>query len=184
MDELESASRMMERKVLTQPLSTAGPMWVTASWARLLRLPEKEGGGRRRLQCSGWMGGSLLKESCGGLCVFGSRGRGRQKKRAKGSSDQFSAASCLSRYSGARLWREAWKISELGLDHTEINQSLPHLISTELGKKACTWFGEICSCSCLPVLPGPAGDLLSRICIPYYRALYYMNKMERGKYFL
>ena len=38
-------------------------------------------------------------------------------------------------------------------------------------KKACTWFGEICSCSCLPVLPGPAGDLLSRICIPYFRAL-------------
>ena len=32
---------------------------------------------------------------------------------------------------------------------------------TELGKKACTWFGEIYSCSCLPVLPGPAGDLLS-----------------------
>ena len=54
MDELESASRMMERKVLTQPLSTAGPMWVTASWARLLRLPEKEGGG----DCSavgGWV---------------------------------------------------------------------------------------------------------------------------------
>ena len=45
---------------------------------------------------------------------------------------------------------------------------------TELGKKACTWFGEICSCSCLPVLhlPCPAGDLLSRICIPYFRALY------------
>ena len=40
--ELESASKMMERNVLTQPLSTAGPMLVTASWARLLRLPAKE----------------------------------------------------------------------------------------------------------------------------------------------
>ena len=43
--------------------------------------------------------------------------------------------------------------------------------NTELGKKACTLFGEICSCSCLPVLPGPAGDLLSRICMPYFQAL-------------
>ena len=50
--------------------------------------------------------------------------------------------------------------------------SLNFFISTELGKKACTWFGEICSCSCLPVLPGSAGDLLSRICKPYFRALY------------
>ena len=49
MDELESARRMMERNVLTQPLSTAGPMWVTASWVRLLRSPAKEGR-RHRLQ--------------------------------------------------------------------------------------------------------------------------------------
>ena len=42
MDELESASRMMERKVLTQPFSTAGPMCVTAASVRLLRLPAKK----------------------------------------------------------------------------------------------------------------------------------------------
>ena len=46
---------------------------------------------------------------------------------------------------------------------------------TDLGKKACTKFGEICSFSCLPVLPDPAGDLLSRICIPYFRALYVLG---------
>ena len=39
MCELEPARRTMERKVLTQPLSTAGPILVSASWTRLLRLP-------------------------------------------------------------------------------------------------------------------------------------------------
>ena len=31
---------------------------------------------------------------------------------------------------------------------------------------------EVCSCPCLPVLPGPAWVLLSKICIPFCRSLY------------
>ena len=34
---------------------------------------------------------------------------------------------------------------------------------TEIGKKACMWLREICSCSCLTALPGPAWVLLSKI---------------------
>ena len=65
----------------------------------------------------GWLSPERLLR---GIMRLWQQREGETKKRAKGSSDQFSAASCLSRYSGARLWREAWKISELGLDHTEI----------------------------------------------------------------
>ena len=39
MCELEPARRTMERNVLTHPLSTAGPILVSASWTRLFRLP-------------------------------------------------------------------------------------------------------------------------------------------------
>ena len=35
---------------------------------------------------------------------------------------------------------------------------------TEMRFIFCTWLGEICSCSCLPVLPGPAWALLNWIC--------------------
>ena len=41
------------------------------------------------------------------------------------------------------------------------------LLCTELGNKACMWFGEICSCSCLTVLPGPAWVLLSKFHKPF-----------------
>ena len=34
----------------------------------------------------------------------------------------------------------------------------------EMRFNLCTWFGEICSCSCLTVLPGPAWVLLNKIC--------------------
>ena len=36
--------------------------------------------------------------------------------------------------------------------------------STEMRFIICTWFGEISSCSCLTVLPGPAWVLLNKIC--------------------
>ena len=36
-------------------------------------------------------------------------------------------------------------------------------ISTEMRFILCTWFGEIYSCSCLTVLPGPAWVLLNKI---------------------
>ena len=35
---------------------------------------------------------------------------------------------------------------------------------TEMKFNLCTWFGEISSCSCLTVLPGPAWVLLNKIC--------------------
>ena len=38
-------------------------------------------------------------------------------------------------------------------------------LNTEIGLKDGTWLREVCSCSCLPVLPGPARVLLSKICI-------------------
>ena len=34
------------------------------------------------------------------------------------------------------------------------------------------WLREVCSCSCLPVLPDPAWVLLSKICILFSRSLY------------
>ena len=37
---------------------------------------------------------------------------------------------------------------------------------------ACTWFGEISSCSSLTALPGPAWVLLSKICKPFGGSLY------------
>ena len=36
--------------------------------------------------------------------------------------------------------------------------------STEMRLNLCTWLGEISSCSCLTVLPGPAWILLNKIC--------------------
>ena len=39
-------------------------------------------------------------------------------------------------------------------------------------KNVCTWLREISSCSCLPVLPGPASGLLSKIYIHFLGALY------------
>ena len=44
--------------------------------------------------------------------------------------------------------------------------------STEPGIKAFTWLREMSSCSCLTVPSGPAWLLLSKICIPLFRALY------------
>ena len=50
---------------------------------------------------------------------------------------------------------------------------------TEPGIKACTWLREISSCSCLTVLPGPAWLLLTKICIPFFRALYMFTPRRR-----
>ena len=44
--------------------------------------------------------------------------------------------------------------------------------NTERQIKVCTWLREICSCSCLTVLPGPAWVLLSKTCKPYFAPLY------------
>ena len=40
---------------------------------------------------------------------------------------------------------------------------------------ACTWFGEISSCSCLIALPGPAWVQLSKICKPFAGSLYLLS---------
>ena len=42
------------------------------------------------------------------------------------------------------------------------NQRIIH--TTEMRFILCTWLGEISSCSCLAVLPGPAWVLLNKIC--------------------
>ena len=49
-----------------------------------------------------------------------------------------------------------------------------HLLQsfTELPKMVCTWLREVCSCSCLPVLPGSAWVLLSKIYKPFMGSLY------------
>ena len=44
--------------------------------------------------------------------------------------------------------------------------------NTEGEIKVCTWLREICSCSCLTVLPGPAWVLLSKTCKPLFAPLY------------
>ena len=43
---------------------------------------------------------------------------------------------------------------------------------------ACMWLREVCSCSCLTALSGPAWVLLSKICLPSSRSLYlvWLNK--------
>ena len=43
---------------------------------------------------------------------------------------------------------------------------------TEPRKKVCTWLREICFCSCLTVLPGPAWVLLSKTNKPLFSPLY------------
>ena len=47
---------------------------------------------------------------------------------------------------------------------------------------ACTWFGEISSCSSLTDLPGPAWVLLSKICKPLAGSLYIDFQEERERY--
>ena len=44
--------------------------------------------------------------------------------------------------------------------------------STEMRYILCTWLGEISSCSCLTVLPGPAWVLLNKICKDSVSSLY------------
>ena len=39
---------------------------------------------------------------------------------------------------------------------------------TEMRYILCTWFGEISSCSCLTVLPGPAWVLINKICKEFF----------------
>ena len=43
---------------------------------------------------------------------------------------------------------------------------------TEMRFILCTWLGEIYSCCCLTVLPGPAWVLLNKICKEYISSLY------------
>ena len=45
---------------------------------------------------------------------------------------------------------------------------------TEPRKSLGTWLREICSCSCLTFMPGPAWVLLSKICKDFFSALYVM----------
>ena len=61
-----------------------------------------------------------------------------------------------------------------GLDAKETGKKLsqPKFEFTELPKMVCTWLRDICSCSCLPVLPGPAWVLLCKIYKPFLGALY------------
>ena len=50
-----------------------------------------------------------------------------------------------------------------------------HLQQTTL-EKACTWLGEISSCSCLTFLTGPGWVLLSKIYKPFPGSLYLRNR--------
>ena len=43
---------------------------------------------------------------------------------------------------------------------------------------AFTWLGEISSCSCLTLLPGPAWVLLSKIYKPFPGSLYTVTKLK------
>ena len=52
-------------------------------------------------------------------------------------------------------------------------------IHTEMRFILCTWFGEISSCSCLTVLPGPAWVLLNKICKYQISSLYIGDGMRR-----
>ena len=55
--------------------------------------------------------------------------------------------------------------SSFPLSWSQNKHALQSVISsTEMRFNICTWFGEISSCSCLTVLPGPAWVLLSKIC--------------------
>ena len=61
-----------------------------------------------------------------------------------------------------------WGEQALGLGAIYTVQGEP----TELPKNVCTWLREISSCSCLPVLPGPAWVLLSKVYILFLGTLY------------
>ena len=47
--------------------------------------------------------------------------------------------------------------------------------STEVYKMVRSRFGEVCSCCCLPALPGPAQVLLNQFCAPFCAPLYRLN---------
>ena len=47
---------------------------------------------------------------------------------------------------------------------------------------ACTWFGEISSCSCLTVLSGPALVLLNKICKEYISSLYKEHILQNATF--
>ena len=59
---------------------------------------------------------------------------------------------------------------------------LSFLICTEMRFILCTWFGEIYSCSCLTVLPGPAWVLLNKICTELISSLYSMSEPPSDKH--
>ena len=46
----------------------------------------------------------------------------------------------------------------------------------------CKWLREICNCSWLPVPPGPAWVLLSKIYRPFLGALYISLRLEKHHY--
>ena len=62
-------------------------------------------------------------------------------------------------------------IRVLLIKHTECT-GLQIKYSTKAPEKACTWLGEISSCSYLAYLPGPAWVLLSKISKPIPGSLY------------
>ena len=46
---------------------------------------------------------------------------------------------------------------------------------TELRKFLCTWFGEVCSCCSLSLLPQPACNILATMCKQIFSALYLVS---------
>ena len=67
-----------------------------------------------------------------------------------------------------RLAAQRWRLAEYSAMYRDHRQDA----TTELPNMVCMWLWEICSCSCLSVLPGPAWVLLSKIYKPFSGALY------------
>ena len=50
---------------------------------------------------------------------------------------------------------------------------------TELRKSLCTWFGEFCSCFCLPLLPQLAYNILATTYEDFFSPLYFETASQR-----
>ena len=60
----------------------------------------------------------------------------------------------------------------------EVYEIFPSKDHTELRKSLCTWFGEVCSCCCLPLLPQLACNILATTYKDFFSA--FMYSLSRG----
>ena len=77
---------------------------------------------------------------------------------------------CFSHYSDFLL---IWQCSTRGINNSSMVKLFPYHC-TGPGNNTCTWFGEVGSCCCLPLLPQLACNILATTYKYYFRAHYFV----------